>query len=94
MDKINGETFNIGGGLQTSVSLKELTKLCEEISGNKIKIDQVAETRAADLRIYYSDNSKAKRMMDWQPTISVKDIVADTFEWIKQNQTSLESILK
>ncbi len=94
MEKINGETFNIGGGIQTSVSLKELTQLCEEISGNKIKIDNVGETRAADLRIYYSDNEKAKRVMNWEPAISVKKIVADTFDWIKENHTSLENILK
>jgi len=94
MDKINGEIFNIGGGLQTTVSLKELTQHCEEISGNKIKIDKVAETRVADLRIYYNDNEKAKRVMNWQPTFSVKNIVADTFHWIKENHTSLENILK
>ena len=93
MDKVNGETFNIGGGLETSVSLKEMTKLCEEITGNKIKINNMPQTRIADLRIYYSDNTKVKKVMNWQPTFSSDKIIIDTFNWIKENEISLKNIL-
>ncbi|MBA2561665.1 MAG: GDP-mannose 4,6-dehydratase [Chitinophagaceae bacterium] len=92
MNQINGDTFNIGGGLETSVSLKEMTKLCEEITGNKIKIDNIPQTRIADLRIYYSDNTKAKEVMNWQPTFSSDKIITDAFNWIKENESSLKNI--
>jgi CDP-paratose 2-epimerase len=94
MEKINGETFNIGGGLQTSISLKELTQLCKEVTGNTIEIARVPETRAVDLRIYYTDNAKAERIMGWRPAIPVSQVITDTYNWIRQHQTSLESILK
>src|SRR5258706_6898399 len=63
-NQINGDTFNIGGGLETSVSLKEMTSLCEEITGNKIEINSIPQTRIADLRVYYSDNAKTKKIMN------------------------------
>jgi CDP-paratose 2-epimerase len=92
IDQISGETFNIGGGLQTSVSLKEMTKLCEEITGNKIEINNIPQTRIADLRIYYTDNEKAKKAMNWQPTFSPDKIIIDTFNWIKENEVYLNNI--
>jgi CDP-paratose 2-epimerase len=91
---INGEIFNIGGGLNVSASLKEVTQLCEEITGNKIRIKKVPQTRVADVRIYYTDNSKSKKIMKWEPKMSVEEIVKDTFLWIKENQSGLKQILK
>ena len=38
MDNITGEIYNIGGGAAISLSLRETTKLCENITGNKIEI--------------------------------------------------------
>lgn len=93
-DKINGQTFNIGGGLQTSSSLLEMTKYCTEITGNKIKIQQVKQNRPADIKLYYSDNSKAEKIMGWKSKLSVQDIVEDTFNWIHKNENTLKNILK
>ena len=92
-EKVNGETFNIGGGLDTSVSLQELTRICEEITGNKIEITKVSENRVADLRIYLTDNKKIAKIANWQPSTSVKDIIQDIFEWIKSNESDLINIL-
>jgi hypothetical protein len=41
--------YNIGGGMANSVSLLELTKFCQEFSGNRVEIGQIAETRNADI---------------------------------------------
>jgi CDP-paratose 2-epimerase len=37
LDEINGEIFNVGGGTEISLSLNEMTTLCEEITGNKFQ---------------------------------------------------------
>ncbi|MCU0436780.1 MAG: NAD-dependent epimerase/dehydratase family protein [Raineya sp.] len=92
-EKVNGETFNVGGGLQTSISLQELTKVCEEVTGNKIDITKVVENRVADLRIYLTDNEKIEKLSAWKPSISVQGIIQDIFEWVKANETDLKSIL-
>ena len=43
LNKINNETFNIGGGPRNSISLKNLTKKCEILTKNKIKIKKKAD---------------------------------------------------
>lgn len=92
-ERINGETFNIGGGLETSVSLKELTAICEEVTGTKIEIGMVKETRTADIRIYLSDNSKINQVLGWSPKISPQKIIEDIFNWIKAEEQVLKNIL-
>ena len=85
LDEINGEIFNVGGGTAISLSLNEMTTLCEEITGNKIPIKQVPENRTADIRIYITDNSKVTAKTGWKPQISPKQIFSEIYEWIKEN---------
>lgn len=94
LDEINGEIFNVGGGTEISLSLNEMTTLCEEITGNKIPIKQVPENRTADIRIYITDNSKVTAKTGWKPQISPKQIFSEIYEWIKENEQQLASILK
>lgn len=93
MNKVNGETFNVGGGQEISISLKELTALCEEVTGNKIQIEEVPETRTADIRIYITDNAKVTAATGWTPAITPKEIISDIYNWIKANETELKGIL-
>lgn len=94
IDSLNGEVFNVGGGNEVSISLLELTQLCEEITGNKIEISRIPETRAADIRLYITDNSYVTSKTGWKPEISPKQIISDIFAWIKENESDLEKILK
>jgi CDP-paratose 2-epimerase len=71
IQKFNGQIFNVGGSRQISASLLELTEFCNEITGNKIVIDSVAQTRKADIKLYLSDFSKVQNIIQWEPKISV-----------------------
>ena len=75
--KFAGHTFNVGGTNKVSASLLELTSLCEKITGNKITIDVVPETRKADIRLYVSDCTKINEFAQWAPKISVEEILQD-----------------
>ena len=94
IEKFVGKVYNAGGGIENSASLQEMTAICEKISGNKIQIDEVKETRAADLRIYITDNTKIETEIGWKPKRSVEDIFSDIYHWIQENEKQLESILK
>jgi CDP-paratose 2-epimerase len=94
MDKFNKEIFNVGGGTEISVSLKELTTLCEEITGNKIKIQSIKENRVADIPVYISDNSKINTATGWRPAISPKEILSDVFDWVKENEKSVKNLIQ
>ncbi len=93
MDVVNGVIYNAGGGREISISLCELTALCEEITGNKIPINEVPENRVADIRIYITDNSKVTQDTGWKPEISVRQIVQEIYEWIKNNENKLKYII-
>jgi CDP-paratose 2-epimerase len=89
----NGQTWNIGGGLENSVSLQELTALCEEVTGNKIEISSVKEDRPADLRFFITDSSKflARSGLSWDK--DAKQTVQDIYDWIHANENDLKPIL-
>jgi len=92
-EKVNGKMYNVGGGNYSSVSLVELTELCAEITGNKINVGSVTETRTADIRIYITDNSKIEDELNWKPANNPKIILAEIFDWIKENESTLKNIL-
>jgi CDP-paratose 2-epimerase len=94
IEKFNGQIYNAGGGVKNSASLQEMTKICEKITGNSICIDEVPETRTADLRIYITDNSKIEKETGWKPKKSVETIFQDIYDWIDENEIALKPILK
>jgi CDP-paratose 2-epimerase len=92
-DKFKGRVFNAGGGLKSSVSLLEMTKICEEISGNKIKISGELLNRPADLKIYVTDNTKITQHTGWKPEVNIKDTFNEILLWLKENEKQLKPIL-
>lgn len=94
IEQFKGKIFNAGGGLQNSCSLQEMTTICEDITGNKIQIDQEEQNRPADLRIFITDNTKIENEIGWKPKMSPVKVFEDIFYWIKENENQLEKILK
>ncbi len=94
LDAVNGEIMNAGGGLQSSASLQELTQICQEVTGKSIPIQQVPENRAADIRLYITDNTKVTALTGWQPQLGIREIVQDIHAWLDTNRAALEPILK
>jgi len=89
-NKINNLIFNVGGSNYSSTNLKSLSKICEEITGNKIKIKKVKKTSIYDIPWYCSDNSKVSKAYNWKPEKNIKDIVNDVYKWLKANKNLLK----
>lgn len=92
-EKFIGKIYNAGGGLENSASLKEMTEICEKITGNKINILEIEKNRPADLKGFVTDNSKLFENCDWRPHRSVDKTFEDIFYWIKENEDELKNIL-
>lgn len=88
-----GQIFNVGGGLENTVSLAELTDLCTQITGNTITIGSSTENRPGDLPIYITDNSKIKQFSNWQPEIKIEQLLVEIFDWFKKDENQLHTIL-
>lgn len=93
LDRYSGDIFNIGGGVDNSLSLIELTKLCEQVTGKKIKISSEKNTRPADLKSFIMDCSKITQLTGWRPRRSAQKTISDIAQWIQKNKSSLKPIL-
>lgn len=86
-----GEAFNLGGGRENAVSLLETIAYLEELTGGKINL-RYADWRPGDNRLYYTDYSKARSLLGWQPKVSWREGVAKTLEWVKENLPQIRAV--
>jgi CDP-paratose 2-epimerase len=82
IDSAKGEAFNVGGGIENSLSLLELFALLEQIADVKLNYEKLP-VRESDQRIFVSDLAKAKKILKWQPMISAQAGVARMVEWVR-----------
>jgi CDP-paratose 2-epimerase len=82
LDTLSGQTFNVGGGVENSLSLLETTQLCREITGNKIAIAPEPENRPGDIPIFITDASKVKAATGWCPKLDAETTLTDLDKWI------------
>ena len=81
-DNIGGEAFQIASNQETTVG--EITeKMVEILNQNGINdIDVInGETRLGDVKRNYSDTSKAKNRLGWQPTMNQNEGLKKTVEY-------------
>jgi len=79
------QVYNIGLGEQTS--LAQLIDYLKEISSSEIEPIHVAE-RPGDVKHSLADISKAKLLLGYNPKVSVKEGLRETYEWYSQNKKS------
>lgn len=94
IEKFENKIYNAGGSIRNSLSLLEMTALCERITGNKTTIASLPDTRQADLRMFITDNSRIEQEIGWVPKKSVETIFQDIYNWIRENEEQLKPILK
>jgi CDP-paratose 2-epimerase len=90
---VAGKIYNAGGGREISFSLKELTKHCVEITGNKIPVKSITTNRIGDIPVYITDHSFVTSETGWKPERNVRNILVDIFEWLHENEHQLKNIL-
>ena len=93
INKINNILFTVGGSTKSYISLVDLTKKCQEITGNKFKIGKIKKTSIYDIPYFISDNSLVKKTYNWSPKKSINQIISDTFKWLKNNKLILKKYL-
>jgi len=93
IEKYSGEIFNVGGGPDDgSVSLLELSRLCEKETGNALSIKSIPETNPVDIPWYISDFSRAHACFGWTPKTKVPEIVSEISNWLKANEALLKPL--
>lgn len=78
------ELFNIGGGEDNTISLLEFLEELKLLLGEKPKV-KFSRWRPSDQKVYISDTSKLRKLLDWQPKTNIKDGIKKLVDWVKKN---------
>jgi len=83
------EIINLGS--DHPIKLKYLIQLIENNLGNKAKIEY-QPNHPADISSTWADISKAKRILGWQPQVSVEEGIQNTVNWYLENKSWLNDL--
>lgn len=81
IESVQGQPFNIGGGIENSLSLLELFSTLEEMLEIKMNYDQLPP-RESDQLVFVADNTKINKLPGWTPAINSKDGLKRMVEWL------------
>ena len=79
-----GQAFNVGGGMDNSLSLLELFALLEEIVGTKLAVRH-GPARDSDQRVFIADLAKARRLLRWTPRVKARDGIRRMVDWTRES---------
>lgn len=80
LEKTKGNAFNIGGGINYSLSLLELFSLLEDILCIEMNYKQI-EWRESDQLVFVANNKKIEDFTSWKAQISPREGVSKMIEW-------------
>jgi CDP-paratose 2-epimerase len=89
----DGFVGNVGGGRGCSLSLRETTELCAEITGNRPSVTADTSSRPGDVPIYVSDCRRLYGHSEWRPRHGAREILGDIHAWIAEHEPALERAL-
>jgi CDP-paratose 2-epimerase len=80
-----GQVFNIGGGMDNSLSLLELLALLTDAAGvASLKFEKISR-RQSDQDFFVADISKANKLLGWRPKVTKEDGIRKMLSWTSQN---------
>jgi NAD dependent epimerase/dehydratase len=85
-DGIMGEVINLGSGF--GLSIGELAKRIIFLIGKDVKIvpdSKRVRPPKSEVEKLIADNSKAMRLLHWEPNISLDEGIKKTIKWIDEN---------
>lgn len=81
---LRGGLFNVGGGIKNALSILEFLDLLKKITGKRSETS-LNEPEPYHQKVFISDISKAKRLLNWEPTVNITGGAGKMVDWIKAN---------
>jgi CDP-paratose 2-epimerase len=88
-EKVTGEAFNVGGGIEQVISLIDLIEILENRFHRKIAL-QWDDWRPGDQQVYVSDTRKIRTALNWESEIGVAAGIAQLIEWVEKNRDTFQ----
>ncbi len=84
LPEVSGDVLNIGGGPSNVMSLHELLRELETLSGRPIERSYEA-WRPGDQKVFVADIRKAERKLGWTPRVNKSVGVKSLYDWVSNN---------
>lgn len=81
----NSEIINLGSGISTSVI--EIAQILKKIYNSDSKINITGDFRIGDIAHNIADISKAKKILNFSPKISLEEGLIQFGNWVKKQET-------
>lgn len=92
IDTTAGRIYNMGGGPENTLSLREFIAFLRERIPGTIDVGFDA-WRPGDQKVYISDVRRAEKDFAWKPTTRFTDGFSSMLSWITENRSELEKYL-
>jgi CDP-paratose 2-epimerase len=81
IDRVRGRAFNLGGGPDNAISLRQLLGHLETMVGHPIRVDMF-DWRAGDQKYYVSDTRAVRQALGLRPQRQWREGVAALVRWL------------
>lgn len=83
IERTAGQVYNIGAGDSNSLSLLELFKMLEELTGSSMRFRRF-DWRLGDQKYFVANYRKATREFGWVPKVNKTNGIARMLEWCRE----------
>ena len=90
INRINNKIFTVGGSKKSSISLLSLTKSCQKITRNIVRIKKIKKTSIYDIPYYVTNNYFVSKIYRWRPKKNISNIIEDIYFWTLKNKNNLK----
>jgi len=87
IDRIAGRAFNLGGGPENAVSLRELIARIGELVGHEVEVHH-SDWRAGDQRYFVADTRALDAALGLGPKLDWREGVARLAAWLARDRTA------
>ena len=91
-DRVVGDVVNVGSGQE--ISIGDLVRLLIEITGSDAEVvtdEARLRPEGSEVERLLADNTRAREWLGWAPTVSLRDGLTRTSEWIRDNLHKIDT---
>ena len=91
IEKTAGQIYNVGGGIDNSVSLREVIGEIREVTGKRLQFE-TQPSRPGDQLYYVTDFGKLHKHTGWKPQYNVRQTIEAIHNWWKEQREIPEPV--
>jgi CDP-paratose 2-epimerase len=92
MEKTAGHIYNVGGGIENSVSLRDVIDEIQQVTGKRLRFE-TQRPRPGDQLFYVTDFEKLHQHTGWKPQHNVRQTIEAIHAWWKEQRQLTEPLI-